>query len=137
MEYLLLLLIALTLVFWLLRQLKIFTVCPICSAALLTWVIGVVLLYLGSPFASPLFVALLVGASLGALAEKWGSKLGFFWKALWIIVGSSGAYFLLNKELLKAAPLLGALLVVTLAFMLSTTKASTGRTLIDRFKDCC
>ena len=137
MEYLLLLLIALTLVFWLLRQLKIFTVCPICSAALLTWVIGVVLLYLGSPFASPLFVALLVGASLGALAEKWGSKLGFFWKALWVLLGSSGAYFLLNKELLKAAPLLGALLVVTLVFIFSSTKEPSGRSLKDRFKDCC
>ena len=101
MEYLLLLLIVLTLAFWLLYRWKILTFCPICSAALLTWIVGVVLLYLGSPFASPLFVALLVGASLGALAEKWGNKLGFFWKTLWVLLEAVVLTFSLTKNCLK------------------------------------
>lgn len=134
MTYLFFILIVSTLLFWLLYRLKIFTICPVCSATVLTWIIGAVLFYIGSPWANPLFIALLMGASLGALAEKLGDKFGFIWKTLWVIFGSGGIYFLLNKELSKAAPLLLAMLVITL---LLNPVSPVSRSLKDKFKDCC
>ena len=78
-----------------------------------------------------------MGASLGALAEKLGGKLGFIWKTLAVLLGSSGVYFLLNEEPLKAVPLVAALLAVTLFKVFNPTEGSRTRVLRDRFKGCC
>ena len=134
MPYLFLLLLILTALSWLFYKLGLLKTCPVCVAALITWVAGVILLYTGSSFSNPLFISILMGLTLGAYAEKLGARFGFIWKTLWIILGAGGIYFLLMGEPLKASLLLGLTALATFIFR---SPPAGAKVLVDRFRDCC
>lgn len=133
MTLLLTILIVGTLIFWTLRRFKIFENCPICSATVLTWVIGLFFIYSGRTI-DTLIIAILMGATLGAVAEKYGSKYGFLWKAAFVILGFITIYFLVYEELLKAFVSL-VLIGLTTLFSNSSSRLRQGKE--DKFKDCC
>lgn len=134
MTYLLLLLLILTALAWIFYKWGILKSCPVCAAALLTWGIGLTAFYLGASWADPLFIALLMGMTVGALAEKFGNRFGFVWKTFFVLFCSAGIYFLFEKEPVKAGILLSAVVLATLFFLSSFPSA---RGLVDKFNDCC
>ncbi len=111
-------------------------ICPICAAVVLAWLAGLVTLYSGATWLDPLIVGILMGASLGALAEKYGGKLGFWWKTLFVVLGLPAIYFMIEKDLAKGLGMLLILAVVTLLFRKTETdRAGVGKK--DLFKNCC
>lgn len=134
MIYLFSLLLILTAAFWFLRWMGIFKTCPVCAAAFLTWIIGLALLYSGITWADPIFIAILIGATIGAVAEKYGREFGFVWKTALILLGTSGVYFLASQDIGRAVIVFAALAVVTAWFNFPSGKT---KTLVDRFKNCC
>jgi|SRR3989344_1406725 len=136
MLYFILGLIVLTAIFWILHKSKLVSFCPICAATVLVWLISLAALYLGAAWADPLLVAILMGASLGALAEKHGGKLGFLWKTLFVTLGLPSIYFMIEKDLAKGLGLLLILLLMTLLWR----KRKSGPVAAEKkdiFKDCC
>src|SRR3989344_8480013 len=75
-----------------------YKICPICALVVIVWVAGLFGIYLDAVWADPLIVAMLMGGSVGALAEKYGSRLGPVWKAVFVILGFIAVYFLVNKS---------------------------------------
>ncbi|TAL49227.1 hypothetical protein EPN83_01670 [Patescibacteria group bacterium] len=134
MTILLAILIGSVILFWILHKLDILRFCPICSAVALTWLVGLLLLYATNLPVDPLFIAILTGASLGALAEKYGSKFGFFWKTILVVLGSAGIYLLVIEDALKALILFSVVALVTVMFVLGRLRRKASE---DKFKDCC
>ena len=129
----------LAVIFWFLHRAKIIKYCPICLAVGITWIIGLILYY-SDIYVDPLILAVLLGASLGALAQKYGSKYGLFWKTAFVILGIIVIYFLIYKEPFKAFLLLLLVAGVTFFFHSTSTKTELSSPLDkieNKFKDCC
>jgi hypothetical protein len=125
----------LTLVFIALRRFHIISVCPVCAAAVVTWVGGLLAIQLHASWANPLLVAVLMGASMGALAEKYGSRFGLVWKTAMVLLGMSAIYFLVQPSGLYAGLGIAAvLLAITYFSHKRIPGAHAGK---DVFKDCC
>lgn len=125
---------ALTLVFWALHKLKVFPFCPICAGTVLIWASGLIGLYFRTDWANPTAIAILMGASLGALAEKHGSALGLFWKSSAVLLGFSAIYLVSQTDFLLSLGPIAVLLILTWASRKKTKNTTTGR---DIYKDCC
>lgn len=110
------------------------SICPICALVVVTWVLGLTGIYLNQPWANAVIVAILMGASLGAVAEKYGRKFGFVWKVLVVLFGAPAIYFLIIKSALIG---LGLVLVMALftIFLHRSKQAKFDKE--DLFKDCC
>lgn len=135
MIYYLLAIALLTLILWGLYKAKAISVCPICAAVVITWVGGLAALYWRASWSNPLIVAILMGASIGALADKYGSKFGFLWKSAVVLLGLPAVYFLTQKALW---PGLGLVLLLGLVTVLSHNNNPTGsHEKKDLFKNCC
>jgi hypothetical protein len=132
--YYLLTLLGLTIVFWVLYQHHFTKVCAICAAVVITWSASLIALYMNASWADTLVVAILMGASMGALAEKYSSMFGLVWKSSMVILGLPAIYLLVNKELSKALIFLLILMVITL---LTRPKSRALEDKKDIFGECC
>lgn len=135
MIYYLISLVVLTALVWLLGRLKLVKICAICAAAVLTWAWGLIGIYLQADWANPIVVAILLGASLGAVAEKYGRTLGFLWKTLWVILGLAAVFWLVQGQLWAGLGMLGLILLMT--WLMSSNKTSQSKLHQDLFDDCC
>lgn len=135
MTYYLLSIALVTLVFWGLYKAHILSVCPICAGVVITWVVGVAALYSGAVWANPLGIAILMGASVGALADKYGNKYGLFWKSAVVLLGVPAIYLLVQKSLWQSLALLAVIAVVTVYTKLKSKPLVSQKK--DLFKDCC
>ena len=124
-----------TLAFAFLYRARIITVCPICAAVVITWIVGGVGLYANQSWADPLIIAILLGASLGALADKYGSRLGLLWKSLMVLIGLPAIYFTIQKKPLLGLGLLLILAVITIFSGRNRQSGNSHRK--DLFKECC
>jgi hypothetical protein len=136
MIYATLALIVLTVLFSVLYRAKILAVCPICAATVLTWISGLALLYSGKSWAPPLVIALLMGASLGAMAERYGKKFGLLWKTAVVVAGAPAIYFLVGKKLVIGLALLAIIVILTLVRSRDKPSQLPKRNK-DLFADCC
>lgn len=127
--------LVLTIIFAYLYKAKIITVCPVCAGVVITWLIGVVGVYTGQEWANPLIIAILLGASLGALADKYGSKFGLIWKTLIVLIGLPAVYFIVQEKLWLGLGLVAGLFILTLVFGKNTSNHKTHSK--DLFKECC
>ena len=135
MLYYLLAIFLLTIIFAFLHKAKIVAICPVCAATVITWATGLLAIHLSASWANSLVVAVLMGASMGAVAEKYGKHFGFLWKTAFILLGLAAIYFLVQpEELYKGLMLIVVLGIVTL---LSNRNAQTKNGREDLFKDCC
>ncbi|OGE80549.1 MAG: hypothetical protein A2660_00095 [Candidatus Doudnabacteria bacterium RIFCSPHIGHO2_01_FULL_45_18] len=135
MIYYLLIIFLLTLVFWVLYRSRIIAFCPICAVTVITWVGGLLAIHLRVSWANPFVVAILMGASMGALAEKYGRRFGLLWKTAMILLGISSIYFLVQPDgLYEGLGITTVLLGITF-FSHKGTPAEHVRG--DLFKDCC
>jgi hypothetical protein len=132
--YYIILIAALTLVFWLLHRAKLLQFCPICAAVVVTWLGGLIALYSDSSFANPLLIAILMAASMGALAERYGNRLGLLGKSALVLLGTPAIYLLVNKELTKGLLLIFVLIIISLVNK-SGGKPKNNHN--DIFKSCC
>lgn len=135
MIYFLISILVLTLIFAWLYKIKVVTVCPICAGVVITWIAGIVLLYYGSTWANPLIIAILMGASLGALADRYGSRFGLIWKSAVVIIGLPSIYFIVQKSLWQGLILITVMVIITIFF--NKQNAPALRNKKDLFKDCC
>ena len=135
MFYYLLAILGLSVIFWLLYKYKISPVCPVCAAVVITWAGGLVALYLGLAWQNALVVGILMGASMGALAERYGSKFGLLWKTSTVLLGFGSIYFLITGEPYRGLSFAATIVVITSAAYYQRTLTSQGRR--DWFKDCC
>lgn len=108
--------------------------CPICAAAVLVWSVGLVAIYFDLSLIHPEIIAILTGASMGAIAERYGKKFGFLWKSVWVISGTFGLYYLIVQKPATAA----LFVIINVVFSLISTqwkpKTASGE---DLFKNCC
>lgn len=135
MIYYLISIVLLTIVFVLLRRIIVIKFCAICGAVLITWFIGLVGIYMNLPWADPLLILILMGASLGALAEKYGTKYGLIWKSLMILIGFPGVYYLVQERFWIGGGLMLVLVFLTIIFSRSNISSNTEHK--DIFKECC
>ncbi|QQS23266.1 hypothetical protein IPM19_01730 [bacterium] len=135
MIYFLASILVLTIIFAYLYKTKLITVCPICAGVVITWLIGVVGIYTGQEWANPLIVAILLGASLGALADKYGSRFGLVWKTLMVLIGLPAVYFIVQENLWFGLGLVAGLVILTLVFGKNTANHKPHNK--DLFKECC
>jgi hypothetical protein len=133
MIYFLISIAILSLVLYWFRKASKFNFCALCGATVITWVAGLMFLYKGRVI-DPVILAILMGASVGAVATLYGNKLGLFWKTSVVVLGAPFVYFLLQKELAKAAVSLGCLLLVSFVMYIFKSKQETKE---DNFKNCC
>lgn len=119
--------------FWFLRRAKVFSVCPVCAAAVVTWAGGIIALYFGADWADPLVVAVLMGASMGALAEKYGMKFGLIWKTSMVVLGLAAIYHIILKN---PYPALGVGVTLLLITWFASGRGGSAKAK-DLFKDCC
>lgn len=108
--------------------------CPICAVIVIVWLAGLLGLYLDARWANQILVALLMGGSIGAFAEKYGDKMGLIWKILFIVIGFSAVYFLVSQNLNFG--LLFGIAIVPLA-VLAWLKKEKPKSNEDIFKNCC
>ena len=135
MLYYLLAIFLLTIIFAFLHKAKIVAICPVCAAAVVTWATGLLAIHLHVSWANPLVVAVLMGASMGVVAEKYGKHFGFLWKTAFVLLGLAAIHFLIQpEELYKGLMLVVVLGIVTL---LSNRNTQTRNDRKDLFKDCC
>jgi hypothetical protein len=134
MLYLLITILLLTIFFLTLYKLQVFTVCPICSAVVITWVGGMAALWDKTLGVDPTLVGILMGASLGALADRYGNRLGLLWKTGMVLLGLPAIYYMIHLQFKVGLPLLASLALITLIANRSKTKSPDAQ---DRFKDCC
>lgn len=127
--------LTLTAIFTLLNRSKTIIVCPICAAVVITWLAGLVGIYTGQAWADPLIIAILLGASLGALADKYGTGFGLAWKTLMVILGLPAIYYVVQRQPVQGLGLLFVLVVVTLLF--NKRKSGSAKPNPDIFKECC
>lgn len=135
MLYYLLSITILTLIFWGLHKARIIPVCPICAGVVITWVGGIVALYYGSSWANPMIITILMGASMGALADKYGNRFGLLWKTVVVLLGLPAIYLLVQKSLWQGSGLVILLILITI--LLQKKNTPTLRDKKDLFKDCC
>lgn len=135
MIYFLALILVLTLVFAFLYRTRMITICPICAGVVVTWLAGIVGIYSNQTWADPLLVAILLGASLGALADKYGSKFGLVWKTLMVLIGLPAVYYIVQQKLWLGLGFVVALIVLTLLSRRNSATANPHRQ--DLFKECC
>ena len=135
MIYYLLSIAALTLIFWALHKARIIPVCPICVGVVITWLGGILALYYGASWANPIIIAILMGASMGALAEKYGNRFGLLWKSALVLFGLPAIYLLVQKSLWPGLALVALLGLFTI--FASTGKKPAPGAEKDLFKDCC
>lgn len=110
--------------------------CPICLGTVLTWIFGLTLFLIGKLSRDDaLFVIVLMALSLGAVTEKFGSRLGIFWKIAMVILGAPALYFLANQQIGQSIVLGLVLALVTGISFLFPNKARVIEK--DNFKNCC
>jgi hypothetical protein len=117
-------------------------VCLICAAVVIAWVGGLLALYLGQEWLAPTWVAMLMAASLGALAQKYGSNLGLAGKTVIVMLGLPAIYYL---TALRPTTGLGLLTILALiVYWLDRRPNQPGQngqsknlTKNNIFKDCC
>lgn len=135
MIYFLVSILVLTIIFAYLYKAKIISICPICAGVIITWVIGVMGIYTEQEWANPLIVAILLGASLGALADKYGSRFGLIWKTLVVLIGLPAVYFIVQEKLWFGLGLVAGLVILTLVF--GKNRVTHKPYSKDLFKECC
>lgn len=135
MIYFLASILILTLVSALLYRARIITVCPICAGVVITWIAGIVGIYTNQAWADPLLVAILLGASLGALADNYGSKFGLVWKTLMVLIGLPAVYYIVQDKPWFGIVFIIALAILTLVFGKNRTTHKPHTK--DLFKQCC
>ena len=133
--YYLAVILALTLLFASLYRTKVLAVCPICAGVVLTWVGGIVAIYANVSWANPLIIAILMGSSLGALAEKYGSKFGLIWKSAVVILGLLAIYSIVQGSILLGIVLLA--LIAILTYLTKPKSKAESNHQHDLFKNCC
>ncbi len=133
MIYLLSSIVILTLVLYFVRKTSGLTICPICMATVLTWILA----FLATAFKfwqiPPILIALLMALSLGAFIEKYGSKFGLVWKTLLVLIGFPAVYLVSQGAFLKAAISGLALLLFTSLFFIFKKEKKIN----DKFEGCC
>ena len=137
MIYFLASILILTLVFAFLYRAKIISVCPICAGVVITWIVGLVGIYANQAWADPLPVAILLGASLGALADKYGTRFGLVWKTLMILLGLPAVYFIVQEKLWYGLGLMVMLTIITLVTGKNRANHKSHGHNKDLFKECC
>lgn len=137
MIYFLASILILALVFTYLYKARITTVCPICAGVVITWLIGIVGIYTDQAWADPMLVAILLGASLGALADKYGSKLGLVWKTLVVLIGFPAIYFIVQEKIWLGIALIIGLIILTFVAGKNKTNHKLHSHNKDLFKECC
>lgn len=136
MIYYILAITVLTLIIWSLRKARIVKVCPICAATVITWAGGLIAIHFQLSFANPLVIAVLMGASLGAMAEKYGNRFGLIWKITMVLLGVIAIYFLVEPQSVYKG-LVIAIVLFIYSFLASRSKPAIYDDRKDIFKECC
>lgn len=84
-----------------------------------------------------LFLAILIGISLGASTEKFGKRFGLGWKVAMVLLGAPAVYYVVQNKLEYAIYLLLAMLFITVLLTLQFSSKSSKGAYKDTFKDCC
>ena len=109
--------------------------CPICIATVAVWGVSLALLYFGpAGLVDPLFLAVLMGASVGAVATKYGNNWGLLWKTSVVVIGTPAVYFAASRQTGRALAFAAVLAVITVVSASVKRKPSVVE---DRFKNCC
>ena len=124
----------LTILFWLMGLKRKRAYCPVCLATVFVWVVGLIFFYSGFEINS-LFLAILISISLGALIEKYGQRFHWYWKLIMVLLNAPAIYYLLQKDLAKAAVLAGVAVILTWLF--SKLKTVPPKIKNDQFEQCC
>jgi hypothetical protein len=131
--YALISIVVLTILFRLLQKPFPKLFCPICLASVVTWCVLLLLFLLGKNIDTTALV-ILMSISLGAMAERLGSRLGLVWKTLTVILGMSALYFLAQKDFSKTSVFVVSIAIV-LALALIFKRSNVNKE--DRFDKCC
>lgn len=137
MIYFLASILILTLILAYLYKARIIAVCPICAGVVITWLIGITGIYTNQSWADPLLVSILLGASLGAVADKYGSKFGLIWKTLIVLMGFPAVYFIVQGKAWFGLGLITALIIITLVTGKNKANHKSHNHNKDLFKECC
>ncbi len=113
------------------------TVCPICAGVSIAWFAGIVGIYTQQVWADPLIVAILLGASLGALADKFGTRFGLVWKTLMVLLGLPAVYYFVQGKLWYGLGLMVMLTIITLVIGKTRGNPKSLGHNKDLFKECC
>lgn len=127
------LIVALTAIFYAGYRLRIVGFCSICAAVVITWAIGLVAIYLNYEWSNPTLVGLLMAASIGAYAERFGTKMGLLWKTTLALIGLPAVYFVIAKDI----PWSLVLGIMTIILVLASFKRQARISNNDMFKNCC
>ncbi len=133
MIYLLISIFILTVVLYFVRKTSDLNICPICIATVFTWIWAFIAVAFKLLDTSPVLISLLMAISLGATIQKYGSKLGLFWKTICVLVGFPAVYLVSQGDFLKAV-LFGLALVV---FTILSFVFSKEKNINDKFEECC
>lgn len=136
MIYYIVTIIILTLIFVGIYRSHLVKVCPICAGVVITWLIGIFGIYTHASWANPLIIAILMGASLGALADKYGSRFGIIWKSGVVILGLPAIYLLVQNRFWTGLVFLAAIFALTLVLSKPSSSNKSDQN-HDLFKNCC
>lgn len=125
-----------TLIFTLFYKAKIISICPICAGVVITWGGGIMGLYTNQTWADSMLIAILMGTSLGALAEKYGSQFGLLWKTFLVLLGLPAIYFLVQRSFFKGLGLVVVLGAITILWRRTRPRLAQAKP-DDLFKECC
>lgn len=118
-----------------LRHKRLLSVCPVCAGVVISWVLGLFLLYMEWWPIDNLFLGLMMGSSLGALAEKYGEHLGWFWKAVVVLSGLISIYYIVSDQLI-AGTVFGLVIMIIALYKIKRSKPRQ-RSGDDMFTNCC
>ena len=107
-------------------------ICPICLAVVIAWATALILKWAGFKIDN-LILGILMGASVGAAATKYGQNM--VWKICFVLLGMPAIWFLINNQFIPAIILFVLLALLTIYFNSKLNKK--GEPQADKFKDCC
>ncbi len=108
-------------------------ICPICIGVSASWLIGLVLYYSGI-YTDQTVLAILMGASLGAVVTLYGKSWGLLMKSVVFLVGFPTVYYLIQKDVAKAVIGMMALTVCIVLAHVFKQSLPPGS---DAFDSCC
>ncbi|MEK7075455.1 MAG: hypothetical protein AAB948_01480 [Patescibacteria group bacterium] len=133
MIYLLISIFILTVVLYFVRKTSGLYICPICIATVFTWSWSFIAVTFNLLDIPPVLISLLMAISLGATVQKYGSKLGLFWKTSVVLIGFPAVYLVSQGAFLKAV-LVGLVLALFTAVSFILRKE---KNINDKFEECC
>jgi len=110
-------------------------ICAVCASIFLTWLILLVLFYLGY-FQNLLILALLIGATVSGIFNLLKEKLNIF-KLPFILTLLTIAYFLLSKQIDFYLLIFNLILWILFGLIFLISKQQNLTSIIKKLTECC